>query len=210
MKLVLRRIDRAIKRLYNLEFAPSVERFLVSVPGSKRPGALLLSKPTDEESLEMGIHLSAKILRTIHQFPKGQWGEWPMEKLQAFSVVTEEISHFHYVRYHATQGRQISQLELELQGDIDKFLIAYFTNSHLSKESEFEKLFEQFFSKFKLRPGLTLEEEQRYVEANRLARRYILKLATQLQDPRGREELLRRLRKFYRLSAAEKISCIAA
>lgn len=209
MKLVLRRIDRAIKRLYNLDFAPSVERFLVSVPGSKRPGALLLSKQ-GEEDLEMGIHLSAKILRSIQQFPKGRWGEWPMEKLQAFSVVTEEVSHFHYVRYHATQGRQISQLELELQGDIDKFLIAYFTNPHPSSEAGFEQLFEQFFSKFKLRPGLTMEEEQRYVEANRLARRYILKLASQLQDPRGREDLLRRLRKFYRLSAAEKISNIAA
>jgi len=210
MKLVLRRIDRAIKRLYNLEFKPSVEQFLVTLPDSKRQGVLLLAQYPEQDSLELGIHLSKNVRGSLATFPKGRWGDWPSEKLQAFTVVTEEISHFHYVRYHATQGRQVSQLEMELQGEIDKFLIAYFTNPGIKHETEFEKLFESFFARFSLRPGLSREEEQRYVEANHLARRYIHKLATVLQDPRRREDLLRRLRKFYRLSACEKISQIAA
>ena len=210
MRSVLRRIDRAIKRLYNLEFKPPVEHFLVSIPDTKRPGALLLAQYPEQDSLELGIHLSQKIRGSLETFPKGRWAEWPTEKLQAFTVMTEEISHFHYVRYHATQGRQVSHLELELQGEIDKFLIAYFTNPTPKHDTEFEKLFESFFAQFSLRPGLSREEEERYLEANRLARRYIRKLSATLRDPQRREDLLRRLRKFYRLSAAEKISQIAA
>ncbi len=209
MKSVLRRIDKAIKRLYNLDFSRSVEEFLVVLPQAKQPGALLVAHAPDK-TLEMGIHLGPTVRKGLKSFPRGLWVEWPRETLQAFTVATEEISHFHYVRYHATQGRQVSQLELEMQGEIDKFLIAYFTNSESATKDGFEKLYEQFFLQFRLQVGLDEEEQQRYLEANRLAQRFIRKLADQLQDPHEREAVFRFLRKFYRLNAVEKISQIAA
>lgn len=209
MKSVLRRIDRAIKRLYNLDFSRPVEHFLVSLPGSRKDGALLLAQP-DRNSLELGIHLSDTVRDSLRQFPAGQWVSWSGESLQAFTVATEEVSHFHYLRHHATHGRQVTQLELELQGEIDKFLIAYFTNPSPDSSAQFVELFERFFSQFRLQPGLSHEQQERYLEANRLARRYIHKLGAILRKPEAHEELLRRLRKFYRLNATEKISFIAA
>ena len=129
----------------------------------------------------------------------------------AFTVAAEEISHFHYLLYHASRTRQVSQLELELQGDIDKFLLTYFANFWKMESSEeiFDALFELLFYRFRLAENLGPEERSRYLEANNLARRFIRKCATSLSDSEQRERIFRQLRKFYRLGASEKISFIS-
>src|SRR5687767_8386015 len=127
MKSIIRKIDRAIKRLYNLDSRLSAEDFLVVKPQPGFQGALLVHSEQPNQ-ISVGIYLNESVRRSLRVFPKGRSAFWSKETLSAFTVATEEVSHFHYLLHHVTAGRPVSQLEMELQGDIDKFLVAYFAN----------------------------------------------------------------------------------
>ena len=44
------------------------------------------------------------------------------ERLSGFCAAAEGVSHFLYLAHRAGQGGQVSQLELEAQGELDKYL----------------------------------------------------------------------------------------
>lgn len=210
MKRVIRNIDRALKRLYRLESPLRAEDFLLSQPleaatiahaGLK--GALYIR--ASNADLSVGIFLSEEIRNRLTTFPQGVATSWPFELLEAYLVATEEISHFHYLIHHTGLGRQVSPLEMEIQGEIDKFLVAFFTNAHSKSREQFEKLFSKLFQRFTLAEALNETQRNRYQEANRLAMRFLRRQADSLLQA-NIELTLRRLRRFYRLSAAEKIS----
>src|SRR5205823_14442801 len=129
-----------------------------------------------------------------------------------FSVAAEEVSHFQYLLFHATSGRSVSQFELELQGEIDKFLLTFFAVSSGGKFDEqlFGTLFEQFFYHFHLAESLTQEQRVRYMEANHVAKRFIRRCGKLLALEGGRRDrAFSLLRRFYRVDSAEKLSLAA-
>jgi hypothetical protein len=217
MKSAVRQIDRALKRLYNLESQYRAEDFLLSRPVSSQSkvgnadlrGALYVRGEAQE--LSLGIYLSEAVTHHLSTFKAWRHRKWSRDQIGAFTVATEEISHFHYLLFHATNSRQVTQLELELQGEIDKFLLTYFATRHLSEDfpTVFEALFEQIFYRFHLADHLSAEEKTRYTDANSLARRFIRKQVRWLtgKDPHH-EKSLGNLRRFYRVGAGEKISLI--
>jgi hypothetical protein len=192
--------------LYQIESQHRAEDF-VHADSTHRPGTLVLfDESKNKDSLSIGILFSKEVRETLAKFPKWPSGEITTLELSALSVATEEISHFHYLIFHVQQGRAVSQLELELQGEIDKFLVAYFA----SPSQSFDQLFESFFQKFRWTESLTEEQRERYQDAHQLARRFVLKLRQELESTQVPEEVFEKLRRYYRLSKSEKISLIAA
>jgi len=55
------------------------------------------------------------------------------DNLGPFATLTEEVSHFVYLMFCAGAERRITELELELQGEVDKYLTAL---AFLSLQSE--------------------------------------------------------------------------
>lgn len=235
MRPVIRKIDRALKALYNLDGSYNAEEFLIKRPlvsavqrgvrvekaaNAQLQGALFIraapparKNETPSDEISLGIYLSKGVRRNLLSFRR--WpgvDQWSWEQLDAFSVAAEEVSHFQYLLFHASSGRPVSQLELELQGEIDKFLLTYFAVADGRKFSQkvFESLFEQFFFHFHLAESLTFEQRSRYLEANVLGRKFIRRCGKLFSGPGGTETALRALRRFYRMSAAEKISLAAA
>ena len=210
MKRAIAKIDRAIKRLYSLEHDHRAEDFLVRHPidgarigNSDLQGALYLQG--DARDVSIGIYLNESVRDTLTHYPQWSHSRWSTDQFNAFAIATEEVSHFNYFLFHAPQGRQLSHLELELQGEIDKFLIAWFANPH----ADFDQMFETLFFRFGLAQGLRAEQRERYLEANRLAKRFIHRHGRSLLlDPRKRERAFRWLRRFYRLNVSEKLSTI--
>lgn len=199
-------IDRALKRLYNLHSQLQAEDFLLRFPYSSTPdqapaGALYIQPPTaTDDSLSLGIYLNASVRDTLGTFP--EWSNnWSGPQLAAFGLAAEEVSHFHYVAHHAPQGRGVSQLELEFQGEIDRFLLTFFAQ----KQIPFTDLMEQFFQKFQWKQGLTADEKTRYEEASRLAKAFLVKSGPLLRGEQM-QDLLKALRQFYRMSLEEKVS----
>lgn len=216
MKAVIRQIDRALKRLYHLDSAHRAEDFLLSRPietlaagSSDLHGALYVRAGIASE-LSLGIFLSEKVTRELSSFAFWRSKHWSHSQIAAFTVAAEEVSHFHYLLHHAAHERSVSQLELELQGEIDKFLLTFFANRPREEDAEplFEALFEQLFYFFHFAPALSSEQRDRYRTANHLARRFIRRHARMLTLEFRSEWIFRRLRKFYRLNASDKMSAI--
>jgi hypothetical protein len=211
MKSVIRKMDRALKRLYNLEHSHGAEAFLIHRPilPSAGQGAFFIhSRPG--EDLEVGIFLDKSIRKELSQIKLWNPTEWAIPKLGAFAVAAEEVSHFNYFIHHRSHGRPVSQLELELQGEIDKFLLTLFSGHSLLKEGDllekFERLLEQFFQRYQLVENLSAEQRGRYEEASQHAKRFLLKHRAALSDPGKWDTAFRLLRRFYRLNLADKLS----
>ena len=125
-----------------------------------------------------------------------------------FCSVTEEVSHFVCVAWHANSTRSVTRLELELQAEIDKFLLCAVALRGRLRVGVLPRLLSRLFERYELRDDLSDEERSRYELASRLAMRYCASLArrwTRQSPPPG---LWPELRKFYRLSQSEKISRI--
>lgn len=217
MKTAIRRIDRAIKALNNVEHEHKAEDFIVRDPepvGQPDPaGALYIrqEKDADSEGVAVGIYFHPKVARELGSFPK-----WEMEKLtfpqkQAFAVASEEVSHFNYLLRQVQSGREVSRFEMELQGEVDAFLLAFFATTGRGREMEaFDVAFRQAFEAYRLVEGLNSHEQDRYREANQSARQFLRKLREDLCRPETRAEALRRIRHFYRAGLHEKMSLVAA
>lgn len=219
MKIAVRQIDRALKRLYNIDTPYRAESFLLSNPihrpvpkvaNSDFQGALYIqgsvSSLDDEADINVGIFFNdgiKKQLKNFHQWEK----HWTPDQLRAFTVAAEEISHFHYFLFNAKRKRAISQFELEMQGEIDKFLLTYFAQlvgtTHLRKR--FDGLFEHLFHCFRLGGHLKLHERERYLDANTFAKKFIVRIRKDLENHYRMESALKEVRKFYRMDLAEKM-----
>ncbi len=122
--------------------------------------------------------------------------------LDAMCVATEGVSHFVYFTFCGErQDRAVSQVELELQAEIDKYLVLR-TVCGIGGEA----LIEALFDRFELDSGLSLEEQERYQLANRLARRYARWLDRRLHEEAPRA--LNDARDLYRKPLAAKLEHI--
>src|SRR5439155_692812 len=72
----------------------------------------------------------------------------------------------------ARSARSVTQLELELQGEVDKYLNAVFLLSLQNEGAVSARLRELIFRRYRLAEHLSLEQAERYRTASHLAYRY--------------------------------------
>ena len=130
--------------------------------------------------------------------------------LHAFCAATEEVSHFLYLLFCARVARSVTQLELELQGEIDKYLVVLLFRGLEDEGAVSERLRQQLFERYELVGGLSPETSERYHEASRLANRYCGWLESRYLRRNRPEALARETRRFWRLGQREKLETIAA
>ena len=123
--------------------------------------------------------------------------------LDAICVAAEGVSYFVYFTFcGGTYDRPVSQVELELQAEIDKFLLLRLTCGLRG-----EDLIEALFDRFALDPKLSDEERARYRLANRIGRRYARWLDRKLSGAEA-TRALRDARQLYRKPMSAKIEHI--
>jgi hypothetical protein len=130
--------------------------------------------------------------------------------LGSFSTLTEEVSHFLYLLFRARSERPVTRLELELQAEVDKYLIALFFLSLQNEGAVPAGLRRLLFERYRLVEGLSAESAERYHEASRLARRYCGWLESRFLRGGRLVDLAREARRFWRLGQREKLETIAA
>lgn len=120
--------------------------------------------------------------------------------IDGFCVALEGVSHFVYLTY-SSQRRPVSLIELELQAEVDKFLV-------LRLQFAIPNLVEVLFERVRFDERLPAELLDRYKVANDRARRYAHWLERRIR--RGRtQEALEDARWLYRKSFREKLDHIA-
>jgi hypothetical protein len=206
MKSAIIKIDRALKSIYNLEVSHKAEDFLLKKsPNGSETSALFVKSPENSNEMSVGIYLSPDVKQNLLDF--SLWSKpWSTPQLSAFSVATEEVSHFLYLLHHSEKGRAVSQWEMELQGEIDKFILAFF--AQLSEEKTkielFDRLFDSFFSNYQWAPHLSSTEQTRYEDASVCAREFIKHLRAYLKE-KIHSQALTLLRSHYRWNTAKKM-----
>lgn len=221
MRRVVRKIDRALKDIYHLDHDLDAHKFLIlddysdlkrisSITIAGFDGALLVNE--GESWLSLGIFLNETVRRSLATLPFDHNQKWKVSHFKAFNVAVEEVSHFHCLVHHCNSGRSLSSLELELQAEIDKFVVIFFARLQFSKKpiSTFDALYEKQFNSFSLSNDLTVEQKERYLEANRLAMRFLNHCRKHFYSPKNFDRALRCLRNFYRLNRSEKLSYISS
>jgi hypothetical protein len=203
-------VQRSLESLYALDPESPVTEYLVP-PGrvAHLPGGgsrTLVAQRGDEVSV--GVVLDDSV-------GAGLAGADPRERLDQsnlgpFSTLTEEVSHFLYVLFRARSDRPVTQLELELQGEVDKYLVALFLRGLYEEGALSPRLRLMLFARYELAAGLSPESCERYHAASRLANRYCGWLERRFLGRRRREALAHETRRFWRLGQREKLEHIAS
>lgn len=202
-------VQRRLESFYSLDRQEPVTRFLIpedEAAGLPGGGSRTLIRQ-GSESLSLGIVLDASIGERLA-------GADPRVRLHTgnlgpFCALTEEISHFVYVLFCAQVSRSVTRLELELQGEVDKYLNAVFLLSLQNDGAVSSRLRELLFRSYRLSGSLSAEHAARYRTANDLAYKYCGYLETQFLRPSRLADLAREGRRFYRLGQRDKLERIA-
>lgn len=206
-------LQKQLSDIYRLGPGYDVRDFLITDPTMAKAlgqGALLgdseetLLMLQDGEELSLSLFLDADLLGRLEN------GN-PLNKLQADMLddlwkVLEGISHFLCVVWKAEQDRTVSLLELELQGEIDKYVSTMLLAMSQADQVLPHKLHSCLFGNVRYHEELTVEQRSRYRSANDYAARFCHGLKKQLIDGDG--VAFEKLRSFYRLQLGDKISHI--
>ena len=203
-------VQRRLEGLYALEPNSPVSEFLIPErEAAHYPGdgsRTLLQQ--DGDSVSLGVVLEPSVSDAlVRRDPRARLDR---ENLGPFCTLAEEVSHFLYLLYCVRAARSVTELELELQGELDKYLSSLFLLTLQNEGAVSARLRELLFREYRLQDGLAPERAERYRAANDLAWRYSGHLeARYLRGARSFADLVREARRFYRLGQREKLEKIA-
>lgn len=128
-----------------------------------------------------------------------------VHSLDNLCSIVEGVSHAVCLLWHAHHERQIRPVDLELQADIDKFLILLDANA---TRCDTKQLHENLFARVRYLAEPGSELHHRYQLANESAAHYCSWLCNQYIDSLDVNGLKHELARFYRLSGTAKFERI--
>jgi hypothetical protein len=206
----LRRVQRGLEALYRVDTGVEVGDYVVgadlrdALVAARKPREQLLVWETDGEmALALFICPRALANLTSHD-PARRLGD---HNFGDFLLAVEGVSHFIYAIRCARAERRVSQLELELQAEVDKYVTCLLTTEPETAVSA--ELRRRIFGDADYDPDLDHDEHARYRAANDNAQRYTAWLEQAFVARRKIPEMLAELRRFYRMGLAAKLAAIA-
>lgn len=160
----------------------------------------------DNHGMDISLYLDQQLLTNLHTHN-------PLDKLYNKNLVdfchlVEGVSHFIYLVWNAEYGRQVTQLELEIQAEIDKYVTCAALLAQQSNGRIPEQLFNLLFENVGFDTHLGEDELRRYVLANDYAKRYCRLLHDSLLRLGNGILITREIRRVYRLLHRQKIERI--
>lgn len=215
MKLV-EQVESHLESVYKFSNEVKVSDFLISeeellelapdYQGKEFPKELFLvkAKPS-EDLLEIALYLDETLKKNLETFCPSEGLH--TKNISDFCALIEGVSHFVYYVCKANQNRNVTQLELELQAEVDKYvLLSLFLQAQSLDKKQILKL---LFENYNLFQNLNQEQQDRYHTASDLARKYCYQLSQNLAN-REYDSFLGDVRSFYSLSHDQKVKYILA
>jgi len=202
-----------LDRIYHLELEVRIEEFLISrevcqnLAGDCATGStVVVHQGREDEEIELGVYIGEETLARLNELDLSSGVA--SEHFPALCIAIEEVSHFAYLMWNANRDKSVTQLELELQAEVDKFVTSALLLARKNRELVPADLMDRLFGDFVLRDGLDFSRRERYLTASSFARTYCSFLVRRfLRGPRV-ADLLAELRHFYRLTQRGKIGHI--
>jgi len=206
---VLARLQLGLEALYRVETRLPIDAFVVDAEtrdatlgaGARTPREQLVLQQSEGE-LAMALFVDEGALANLERndpargLDDGNFGD--------FCLAVEGVSHFIYLALCAAGDRSVSQLELELQAEVDKYACC------LLLAGRDPALRRRLYGDVRFADDLDDDERARYQAANSGADRYAAALERRYVRPDRTDALFAELRRFYRLALPEKLGRIAA
>lgn len=205
-------IQQHLEAIYGLRCAHRASAFLVDAQaalalggtGRAREELLVLE---DEDTLELALFLAPEVLAALERHG-GQPAAALEDDLPSYLEAAEGVSHFVYLNHTVQAERSVSLLELEAQAEVDKFAVCALLKWNGPRAAA-KGLIARLFERVGYHAALAPFERDRYVEANRVAKAYCLRLLPLVLE-RRLERFLAELRRAYRLGAEAKLRYLGA
>ena len=219
--MLLSRLQSLIGGIYDVSIAHDVYDFLVTdrrrLPAAARGGTaeeeLIVAQPAGGgDELAVSLYLDPELLGRLTR-------EDPLVRLHGGNVADwctalEGVSHFLYLAWNAGHDKPVSLLELEMQAEVDKYVVSYWLLRRQSPQHFPAELRRLLFERFRVDPGAAAAgRAQVYREASRYAGKFCARLERLLSRNRAASSgtegaVLAELRRFYRLTHARKRALI--
>jgi hypothetical protein len=180
-------VQRGIERFYRLEEVPAVEGFLKLARRNERETVRIREANDGAVEIEVRTHPISNARR-----------------LDGLCQLIEGVSHFVYVADRARRHLPATQLELELQAEIDKYMLLVLSKQSFDAELA-QLLHVKLYGRVQFAHPEGTELGDRYRLANDLAARFVRRMEI-LYAKRGRRDELREvMSRFYAMGQADKI-----
>lgn len=216
--MILTQLQQLIGGIYDVSVAHDVYDFLVTdrsrlpeaVRGRASEEDLIVAQPVNpgDEAAGVSLYIDPDLLARLGR-------EDPIVRLHEGNVADyckalEGVSHFLYLAWNAGHDRPVSILELEMQAEVDKYVASYWLLRRQLPGRFPAELRRILFERARIDPRLADGREDLYREASRYAEKFCRRLERSLRrSGAGTEgEVLRELRRFYRLTNARKVAHI--
>lgn len=208
MKL-LGALQQHLVALYRLDLTHDIGDFLRPLddrdPEAHRHEVVLIDDSSAPPSV--AVCLSERVLRAL----AGDTGTG-LSRFDAWCAAVEGVSHFTLLSWRAERDRGVSQLELEVQADVDKFVLALLQRALHRSPSEVHRnadiLRRALFERVTFHDPTDSPRGRRYRDAHRLAARYTHSLERRHLRQGRIPRMLEELRDFYRSSARTRYEMV--
>ena len=208
---LLARLQLGLEALYRVETRLAIDAFVIDgdqrdrMQPARAPREQLLLRETDGE-LAIGLFVDAAALANLEQHdPEARLDD---RNFTDFCLAVEGVSHFIYVALAAARHRPVSQLELELQAEVDKFVCCFLLLPRASDRIP-ASLRRRLYGDVAYADDLDADERERYRTANQQASRYTAALEHRFVAREQTLALLAEVRRFYRMDLPAKLGRIA-
>ena len=208
-------LQHALQQHYDLELPHRVEDFvcddaesLSQLTGCTLDGPETLLVQQQGDNLDITLFLDREIIAEVSEKP---WTtHWHSKHFNSYCTILEGVSHFVCLCWNALHNRAVRPVELELQAEIDKFVVSTLSASARLKNHDRQQLLQRLFQNVEYRDDLTGEQYRRYERANSSAHSYCDWLCKNYYLAPDNHGLSAELARFYRTGGTDKFSRIAS
>jgi hypothetical protein len=183
-------VQAALERVYQLDRVADVGDYVDDASdGAAGAREALLVRAAEDGAIEMSLRL-----------PQIEHGT----HLDAFCQIIEGVSHFVYVVDRARVGREATQLEMELQAEVDKWVVLAAAIQRFDVD-RCAALRGRLYEQVTFTHDETSELGERYRVANDVAHRFVRRLEREYVGDARFGEMRAALRRFHRGGLEEKL-----
>jgi hypothetical protein len=204
-------LQGALTEIYDLPVTPDVRDFLMTDRAGL--GAVSGARASDEQlivaeegdTLSMALYIDAAVFERLGRCDP--FAELTQDNLADYLTVAEGVSHFVYVAWNTGYDKPVTLLELELQAEVDKYVLCAWLLREQGAGRFPRELHRVLFERAHVDPVAAAGRAGLYHTASNYAARFCRRVAAQLARKRNgvARDLMAELRRFYRWGNVRKM-----
>jgi hypothetical protein len=211
MYATLASMQSALAEIYDLAATPDVAQFLMTdratverFEGTRNSEEQLLVAQ-EEDGIALALYIDAAVLERLAR--RDPFAALTADNLGDYLTVAEGVSHFVYVAWNAGFDKPVTLLELELQAEVDKYVLGAWLLREQGSGRFPRELHRALFERARIDATAAAGRARLYHAASSYADRFCRRVAASLaRGTRGAtRDLLAELRRFYRWGNARKV-----